>query len=124
MRQAVDTSYVWEREKGSKPCIPDRIKPYLPKDSILLLREAVARRKPDEQAMPKRERLEREPSEEAEAKRKPDEQEKREQEQREEIVSHVSPRQRREELEQEGWRTVINNWRRHAEAERRRKENP
>ena len=38
LRQAVDTSCVWDKEKGSKPCIPDRIKPYLPKDSILFWR--------------------------------------------------------------------------------------
>ena len=44
LRQAVDDSDVW-KEKGSKPCIPDKIKPYLPKDSILLLREATARHK-------------------------------------------------------------------------------
>ena len=54
LSQAVDRSYDWNEEKGSKPCIPDRIKPYppwnLPKDSILLLREAAARHKADEQA--------------------------------------------------------------------------
>ena len=54
LRQAVDSSYVWNEEKGSKPYVSDSIKPYppwnLPKDSILLLREAVARHKADEQA--------------------------------------------------------------------------
>ena len=64
LRQAVDNSYVWNKEKGSKPYIPDRITPYLstdsiflptdstslPTDSILLLREAAARHKADEQA--------------------------------------------------------------------------
>ena len=42
LRQAVDSSYDWNEGKGSKPCIPDRIKPLLPKESILLLREAVS----------------------------------------------------------------------------------
>ena len=69
LSQAVDNSYVWDKEKGSKPCIPDKIKPYLPylspdadsiflptdsillpTDSILLLREAAARHKANEQA--------------------------------------------------------------------------
>ena len=53
LRQAVDNSYVWNKEKGSKPYISDSIKPYppwnLPKDSILLLRSA-ARHKADGQA--------------------------------------------------------------------------
>ena len=66
LRQAVDNSYVWAKEKASKPCIPDRIKPYLPKDSILLLREAAAR---ERDAKLLRER------QEDEAKRKTDEQE-------------------------------------------------
>ena len=42
LRQAVDNSCVWDEKKRSKPCIPDWIKPRLPKDSILLLREAAS----------------------------------------------------------------------------------
>ena len=61
LRQAVDNSYVWDEEKGAKPCIPDSIKPHLPKDSILLLREAAARHKADEQEKLKREQSERHP---------------------------------------------------------------
>ena len=53
LNQAVDSSYVWNEEKGSKPYVSDSIKPYppwnLPKDSILLLREAAARHKADKQ---------------------------------------------------------------------------
>ena len=52
--QAVDNSCVWNEEKGSKPCIPD--KPFLPKDSILLLREAT--HKADYQEKRERERRE------------------------------------------------------------------
>lgn len=44
--QAVDNSFIWDEEKGSKPCIPD--KPFLPKDSILLLREATVSSKAHE----------------------------------------------------------------------------
>ena len=53
LNQAVDSSYVWNEEKGAKPYVSNSIKPYppwdLPKASILLLREATARHKADKQ---------------------------------------------------------------------------
>ena len=65
LRQAVDNSYVWKKEKGYKSNIPDSILPCLstdstslPTDSIVLLREA-ARHKHDEQEKLRQERLER-----------------------------------------------------------------
>ena len=136
LRQAVDNSYVWNKEKESKPYIPDTIIPYLPtdrildrifspkdstslpKDSILLLREAKykavkkerLRRLEDETKRKAAEQERLQERKKAKAKRKADEQEKLKREQSERHPMSYPASSQRQDKERLEWEKLERRW--------------